>query len=85
MNLSYKKKKQFLITFTLCFGLMTAFFAGKNQMQANATAQGINARYRTAQEIRSYVASNDFVTAFFCPELAKSVCIWFDRIAVDYN
>ena len=58
MNLSYKKKKQFLITFTLCFGLMTAFFAGKNQMQANATAQGINARYRTAQEIRSYVASN---------------------------
>ena len=57
MNLSYKKKKQFLITFTLCFRLMTAFFAGKNQMQANATAQGINARYRTAQEIRSYVAS----------------------------
>ena len=47
MNLSYKKKKQFLITFTLCFVLMTAFFAGKNQMQANATAQGINARYRT--------------------------------------
>ncbi len=58
MNLSYKKKKQLLITVTLCFVMMSAFLVSRNQIQANATAQGINARYRTAQEIRSYAAAN---------------------------
>lgn len=59
MKFTYKKKKQFLITFTFCFAIMTALFMSGNSMQAHATAQGTSARYRTAQEIRSYVASNN--------------------------
>lgn len=59
MNLSYKKKQHFLITFTFMFAMMTAVFIGQNQLQAHATSQGINARYRTQQEIRSYITSNN--------------------------
>ena len=58
MNLSYKKRQYFVITFLTFFMLMMTVFFSRSQMQAHATAQGMNVRYRTQQEIRSYVAMN---------------------------
>lgn len=58
MNLSYKKKKYLLVTFFMSFAMMTAVFFASSHTQAHAASQGMNVRYRTQQEIRSYVAAN---------------------------
>ena len=58
MNLSYKKKKYLLVTFFMFFAMMTAVFFASSHTQAHAASQGMNVRYRTQQEIRSYVAAN---------------------------
>ena len=58
MNLLYKKRHSFILTLVLFFVMAAAGFLGKNQMQAHAASQGMNARYRTQQEIRNYVATN---------------------------
>lgn len=55
MNLSYKKRQYFIITFSMFFVMMTAVLLGGNRMQAHATSQGINGRYRTQQDIRNYI------------------------------
>ena len=58
MNLQFKKRHSYILTVVLFFVMGIAGFMGKNQIQAHAASQGINARYRTQQEIRSYVAAN---------------------------
>ncbi len=58
MNLLYKKRHSFILTLVLFFVMAAAGFLSKNQMQAHAASQGMNARYRTQQEIRNYVATN---------------------------
>lgn len=58
MNLSYKKRQYFIITFFTFFVLMTAVLFSSSHTQAHATSQGMNVRYHTQQEIRSYVAAN---------------------------
>lgn len=60
MNLSDKKKKYFMITFSMFFVMMTAVLFSGNHIRVHASSysQGMNIRYRTQQEIRSYVASN---------------------------
>jgi len=58
MKLAYKKRQNFILTFFTFFIMMTAVFFSKSHIQAHATSQGMNVRYRTQQEIRSYVAMN---------------------------
>lgn len=58
MNLSYKKRQSFIISVSMFFVVMAAFIFSMNRTQTNAASQGINARYRTQQEIRNYVATN---------------------------
>ena len=58
MNLLYKKKHSLLFTLSMFAVIMTAILLGYGRMQAHAASQGLNVRYRTQQEIRSYVAAN---------------------------
>ncbi len=62
MNSLYKKRQSFIITFFAFFALAAAFLCSRSVLQADASSQGINARYRTQQEIRSYVANNRATT-----------------------
>ena len=62
MNSLYKKRQSFIITFFTFFALAAAFLCSTSVLQADASSQGINARYRTQQEIRSYVANNRATT-----------------------
>lgn len=58
MNLLYKKKHYLMVAFSMFFVMMTAVFFSCSHTQAHAASQGMNVRYRTQQEIRSYVAAN---------------------------
>lgn len=58
MNLSYKKRQYFIITFFTFFVLLTAVLFRRSPMHAHAASQGMNVRYHSQQEIRSYVAAN---------------------------